>query len=100
MEVFQMKFTTHRLTRLAMLAAIAIVLIILNFPIPIFPPYLKYDFADVPVLIGSFAFGPIAGVLITLIANSSSSVTRVCSHASRSAGWPPPVSSISPERTS
>jgi ECF transporter S component (folate family) len=70
MEVFTVKFTTRRLTRLSMLAAIAIVLIILNFPIPIFPPYLKYDFADVPILISSFAFGPVAGVMVTLVASA------------------------------
>ena len=64
-----MKFTTRKLTSLALLAAIAVILITLHFPIPLFPPYLKYDFADIPVLIGSFAFGPVAGVLITLIAS-------------------------------
>ena len=69
-----MKFTTRKLTVLSMLAAISIVLIILNFPIPLFPPYLKYDFADIPILIGSFAFGPIAGVLITVIASFIQSV--------------------------
>ena len=64
-----MKFTTRKLTVLSMLAAIAVLLIILNFPLPFFPPYLKFDFADIPVLVGSFAFGPVAGVLITLIAS-------------------------------
>jgi riboflavin transporter FmnP len=52
-----------------MLAAVSVVLIILNFPLPFFPPYLKYDFADVSILVGTFAFGPVAGVLITLISS-------------------------------
>ncbi len=42
-----MKFTTRKLAVLSMLAAISIVLIALSFPIPLFPPYLKYDFADI-----------------------------------------------------
>jgi riboflavin transporter FmnP len=65
-----MKFTTRKLSALSMLAAISIILICLNFPIPIFPSYLKYDFADVPILLASFAFGPVAGVLVTLIASA------------------------------
>jgi riboflavin transporter FmnP len=70
MEVFQMKFTTNKLTVLAMLAAIASLLICLNFPIFPNAAYLKFDFADIPVLVGAFAFGPIAGVMITLIASA------------------------------
>jgi ECF transporter S component (folate family) len=65
-----MKFTTRKLTVLSMLTAIAVILIVFNFPIPIFPPYLKFDFANVPVLVTSFAFGPIAGVMVTLIASA------------------------------
>jgi riboflavin transporter FmnP len=65
-----MKFTTRKLTVLALLAAIATLLVWLNFPIPLFPTFLKFDFANIPVLIGTFAFGPIAGVLITLIASA------------------------------
>lgn len=65
-----MKLTTRRLTILSMLAAIAIILICLNTPLPFFPPYLKYDAADIPILVGAFAFGPIAGVMITLVASA------------------------------
>lgn len=38
---------------------------------PIFPsaPYLQYDPADIPILIGAFAFGPLAGVILTVIAS-------------------------------
>ncbi len=52
-----------------MLAAAAIVLQYLEFPIPIMPPFIKFDFSDLPALIGAFAYGPVAGVLIELIKN-------------------------------
>lgn len=65
-----MKFTTRKLTILAMLSAIAALLIYLNFPIFPSATYLRFDFADIPVLIGTFAFGPIAGVMITLISSA------------------------------
>ncbi len=42
---------------------------LLNFPIPPFPNFLKIDFSDIPALIGTLIFGPIAGVLIELIKN-------------------------------
>lgn len=52
-----------------MLAAVACVLQYLEIPIPIMPPFIKFDFSDLPALIGAFAYGPIAGILIELIKN-------------------------------
>jgi len=40
-----------------------------QMPIPIAPPFMKLDLADVPALIGGFAMGPWYGVLIQLIKN-------------------------------
>ena len=50
-----------------MLAAISVVLVWL-FHFPIFPaaPFLEYDPANIPILIGAFAYGPLAGILLTL----------------------------------
>jgi riboflavin transporter FmnP len=53
----------------AMLAAVSAVLMFIEFPIPIFPSFLKFDFSDLPALIGAFSFGPIAGLAIELIKN-------------------------------
>lgn len=53
----------------AILAALATVLMYLEFPIPLMPPFLKFDFADLPALLGGFAMGPVAGVLIQLLRN-------------------------------
>lgn len=59
---------TFRLAKMAMLVAISIVLVLL-IHFPLFPaaPYLEYDPADIPIFIGTFAFGPGAGVLLTVL---------------------------------
>ncbi|MCR5824773.1 MAG: ECF transporter S component [Lachnospiraceae bacterium] len=48
----------------AMLAAIAAVLMFLDFPLPFLPSFYKIDFSELPVLIGAYAMGPVAGVVI------------------------------------
>ena len=64
------KISTRVLAGSAMLAALATVLQYLDFPIPfLMPPFVKFDLSDLPALIGSFAYGPLAGVLIEFIKN-------------------------------
>ena len=59
---------TRKLVVTAMLSAIAAVLMIIEFPLPfIAPPFYKLDFSELPVLIGAFSLGPIAGVTIEAI---------------------------------
>ena len=56
------------LTNMAMLAALSLILVMLiNFPILPAVPFMKYDPADIPILIGSFLFGPIGGIILTAI---------------------------------
>lgn len=58
---------TMKLTKMAMLAAISVVLVLL-IRIPYPPaPFLVYDPADIPIFIGTFAFGPLAGLALTAI---------------------------------
>jgi len=52
-----------------MLSALAFVLQYLEFPIPVMPGFIKFDFSDLPALIGAFAYGPAAGVLVEFIKN-------------------------------
>ncbi len=59
----------HYLTGTAMLSALAFILMYLEISIPIMPPFIKFDFSDLPALIGTFAYGPVYGVLICLIKN-------------------------------
>ena len=55
---------------LALLGTISFLLFFLNFPIPFLPtPYLKVDFGDVPALIASLIFSPLAGIIVLAIKN-------------------------------
>ncbi|HLS35813.1 MAG TPA: ECF transporter S component [Bacillota bacterium] len=54
---------------LAILGTISFILFFLNFPLPFLPPYLKVDFGDIPALLASFIFSPIAGVIVIGIKN-------------------------------
>lgn len=60
-----------RMAQIGMLAAVAILLAAF-FQFPIIPsaPFLKYDMADVPVIIGTLLFGTIPGLIILFIASS------------------------------
>lgn len=60
--------TTTRLAKMGILIAISIVLVwIIHFPIMPAAPFLEYDPADIPILIGTFAFGPLAGLILTVL---------------------------------
>lgn len=60
---------TKRLLTVSMLIAISFILMFLKFPLPFLPPYLTMDFSDVPVLVATFAFGPVSGILVALFKN-------------------------------
>lgn len=53
----------------AMLSAIAFILMYLEFAVPVMPGFIKFDFSDLPALLGSFALGPTYGIIICLIKN-------------------------------
>ncbi len=61
--------TVKTMAKIAILAVIAFVFMLLDFPLWFTPPFLKFDISDVPSLIGAFALGPMAGVLVQLIKN-------------------------------
>jgi riboflavin transporter FmnP len=67
---------TRRLTAMAMLVAVSVILIYaIHFPIFPAAPFLEYDPADIPILIGAFLFGPTAGLAITIVASVIQGVT-------------------------
>lgn len=56
------------LTQIAMLSAIAALLMLVEFPMPFLAPtFYQLDFSEVPVLIGAFVMGPLAGAAIELV---------------------------------
>lgn len=61
-------FTTKNLVLMAIFAALASVLMLLEFPLPfIAPSFYEIDLSEIPVLIGSFIMGPVAGVIIEAV---------------------------------
>ena len=62
------KQAIDRTVKLGLLAAISILLVyLIHFPIFPAASYLEYDMADVPILIGTFLFGPLWGLLLTAV---------------------------------
>ena len=60
--------STVKLAKMGMLVAISIVLVyFIHFPLIPAVPFLEYDPADIPIMMGAFAFGPWAGLLITVV---------------------------------
>lgn len=57
------------LTVTAMLSAVAYILMFLDFSVPFMPEFIKMDLSELPALIGSFAMGPVCGVLVCLVKN-------------------------------
>ena len=58
---------TRYMVQVAMLAAAATVLMFFDIPLPFAPSFYKIDLSEVPVLIGAFAMGPLAGAAIELV---------------------------------
>ncbi|MEW8955509.1 ECF transporter S component [Clostridium sp.] len=59
----------NTLIKISLLGSMAFLLMLFDFPLPIFPSFLKIDLGDLPALIGAFALGPVAGVVIEFLKN-------------------------------
>ncbi len=78
-----MNITTRKLVNIAMLSALSVILIfLLRFPLVAAAPFLEYDPGDIPMLIGSFSFGPLAGMFIVVVASIIQGLT-----VSAGSGW-------------
>ncbi len=60
-------FNTRKVAMIGMFSAIAAILMLFEFPIFFAPPFYKLDFSELPILVGTFAFGPAAGVMMEFI---------------------------------
>ena len=60
---------TRQMAIVAIMSALSIVLMMLEFSVPIVPGFLKFDISDFPSLLTSFAIGPWAGVAVCLLKN-------------------------------
>ena len=72
------------------LSAAAFVLQLVEIPVPfLMPTFVKFDFSDLPALLGAFALGPVWGIVIELVKNllhglmstSSFGVGELCNFA-------------------
>ncbi|MBO5622364.1 MAG: ECF transporter S component [Butyrivibrio sp.] len=60
-------FSIRKIAIIGVFSAISFVLMLIEFPLPFAPSFYKFDFSDIPTLIGGFAAGPMVGVMIEFI---------------------------------
>lgn len=60
-------FNTRKIAMVGMFSAIAMLLMLFEFPLPFAPGFYELDFSELPILVGTFAFGPTAGVLMEFV---------------------------------
>jgi riboflavin transporter len=63
------KMNVRAYVSIGMLSSIAFLLMLIQFPLPLFPNFLFVDFSDIPALIATLIFGPVAGILVEFIKN-------------------------------
>lgn len=61
------KTKVRMMAQIGMLSAIAVVLMLFEIPLPFAPSFYEIDFSEVPVLVGCFAMGPLAGAAIEFV---------------------------------
>lgn len=55
------------IAQIGMLGAISVILMLFEIPLPFAPAFYKIDFSEVPVMVGCFAMGPLAGAAIEFV---------------------------------
>ncbi len=60
-------FDTRKMAMVGMFSAIAMILFLFEFPLPFAPGFYELDFSELPILVGTFAFGPLAGVMMEFL---------------------------------
>lgn len=64
----QVKLLSARgMTVMAILSVMATILMLFDIPLWFAPSFYRVDFSEVPVLVGAFALGPVAGIVIELL---------------------------------
>ncbi|MCM1100077.1 MAG: ECF transporter S component [Clostridium sp.] len=58
---------TRKVVMVGMFAAVSAILMLFEFPVFFAPPFYELDFSELPILIGAFAFGPLAGVMMEFV---------------------------------
>ncbi len=58
---------TRKVAVIGVFSAISGVLMLFEIPVVFAPSFYKFDFSELPALIGAFAYGPVAGVMIEFV---------------------------------
>jgi len=59
--------SVRAMVAMSLLSALATVLMLFEIPLWFVPKFYELDFSELPVLIGAFALGPVAGIVIELL---------------------------------
>lgn len=68
-SVSSLSINLYRWIIIAIMGTIAVLLMLVSFPLPFIPAYLRIDVSDIPALLAAVVFSPVAGVLVILIKN-------------------------------
>ena len=63
----QARFGARTIAQVGMLAALGAILMYFEIPLPFAPSFYEIDFSEVPVMIGTFTMGPVAGIAIEVV---------------------------------
>lgn len=63
------KLNAKTIAQIGMLSAISAILMLFEIPLWFAPSFYQIDLSELPILIGGFALGPVAGVIIELVKN-------------------------------
>lgn len=61
------KLNVKEIALIGILGGLAGLLMLYKFPLPFMPPFMDFDFASVPEIIGGFALGPVPAILIIIV---------------------------------
>lgn len=57
----------RKIAQIGMLGAIAVILMLFEIPLPFAPSFYEIDLSEVPVMVGCFVMGPLAGAAIEFV---------------------------------
>ena len=78
-----MKFGVNKMVKMAVLSALAIVLMLaVRFPIIPAASFLEFEPADVVILVAAFLYGPVEGLIVTVVVALVQALT-----VSAASGW-------------
>ena len=62
-------FTIRTMVKIAILTAISAIIMLFEFPLPFAPSFYELDLSDSVILMGGFAMGPLAAVVMEFLKN-------------------------------